>query len=88
MTVFSSHLRQACGLAAVSLLSTSTLASNPTPYHVSLASLTLNGKKIDGEMIAPRATLTFDLPGQAGNTLSGEFVNDYGAVNKFDAVIK
>ncbi|MFN3071819.1 fimbria/pilus periplasmic chaperone [Serratia sp. J2] len=63
-------------------------ASNPTPYYVSLVSLTLNGKKIEGEMIAPRATMTFNLPGQAGNTLSGDFVNDYGAVNKFEVMIK
>lgn len=62
-------------------------ASNPTPYHVSLVSLTLNGKKIEGEMIEPRAAKSFNLSGQAGNRLSGNFVDDYGAINKFESII-
>ncbi|PVZ79532.1 pilus assembly protein PapD [Serratia sp. S1B] len=62
-------------------------ASNSSPYHVSLVSLTLNGKKIEGQMIAPRGTATFNLSGQPGNTLSGNFVDDYGAINKFESII-
>lgn len=62
-------------------------ASNLTPYHVSLVNLTLNGKKIEGAMIAPRATMTFNLSGQAGSTLSGNFVDDYGAINNFESII-
>lgn len=63
-------------------------ATNPTPYHVSLVSLTVNGKTIEGEMIAPHDTMSFALPASTGATLSGDFVNDYGAVNTFNAVVK
>ncbi|MFC0226144.1 fimbrial biogenesis chaperone [Serratia aquatilis] len=63
-------------------------ATNPTPYHVSFVSLKVNGKEIEGDMVAPRGTLTFNLPGKAGSKITGDFVNDYGAVNPFEAVIK
>jgi chaperone protein EcpD len=63
-------------------------ASNATPYYVSLVSLSVNGKKLDYAMVAPRSTLALDLPGNAGNKVTGSFVNDYGAVNTFDAIVK
>ncbi|KEY58579.1 fimbria/pilus periplasmic chaperone [Serratia sp. DD3] len=63
-------------------------ASNPTPYYVSMVTLTVNGKKIEGDMIAPHATMTFNLPAQVGNTLSGDFVDDHGAIREFSTVIK
>jgi chaperone protein EcpD len=63
-------------------------ASNPTPYYVSLVNLSVNGKKLDHAMVAPRSTMTLDLAGSAGSKVTGSFVNDYGAVNTFDAVIK
>jgi chaperone protein EcpD len=66
----------------------SLLASNPTPYYVSLVTLSVNGRKIEGSMIAPYSTLTVKLPGNAGNKITGEYVNDYGAIRKFDAIIK
>lgn len=64
------------------------LASNPTPFYVSFVSLSMNGKEIEGEMLAPHASLAFALPAKAGNKITGTFVNDYGAVNTFDAVVK
>ncbi|MBC3378698.1 fimbria/pilus periplasmic chaperone [Serratia fonticola] len=63
-------------------------AANPTPYYVSLVNLSVNGKKLDHAMVAPRSTMTIDLAGNAGSTISGSYVNDYGAVNAFDAAIK
>lgn len=64
-------------------------AMNPTPYFVSLVSLVVNGKEIEGQMIAPRSSLAFNgISAAPGNSLSIEFVNDYGAVNKFDALVK
>ncbi|WP_443006362.1 MULTISPECIES: fimbrial biogenesis chaperone, partial [unclassified Serratia (in: enterobacteria)] len=63
-------------------------ASNPTPYHVSFVSLNVNGEEIEGEMLAPYANRTFALPAKAGNKITGSFVNDYGAVNVFDAAVK
>lgn len=62
--------------------------TNPTPYYVSLVNLSVNGKKLDHAMVAPRSTMTLDLAGNAGNKISGSFVNDYGAVNALEAVIK
>lgn len=63
-------------------------ASNPTPYYASLVNLSVNGKKLDYAMVAPRSTMTLNLPGNSGNKVIGGFVNDYGAVNTFDAVVK
>ena len=63
-------------------------ATNPTPYYVSLVDLSINGKKLDNAMIAPRSTMVLNLPGQPGSKVTGSFVNDYGAVNTFDAVVK
>ncbi|AHG21498.2 pilus assembly protein PapD [Chania multitudinisentens RB-25] len=64
------------------------LANNPTPYYVSFASLSVSGKKLNGTMIAPRSTLVLDLPGHAGNKIDGSFVNDYGAIIPFNALVK
>ncbi|TQI78961.1 chaperone protein EcpD [Serratia fonticola] len=63
-------------------------AANPTPYYVSLVNLSVNGKKLDYAMVAPHSTMALDLPANAGSKVTGGFVNDYGAVNTFDAVIK
>lgn len=64
------------------------LANNPTPYYVSFAYLSVNGKKLEGAMIAPRSTQVFTLPGHAGSKVSGSFVNDYGAIIPFEAFVK
>lgn len=63
-------------------------ATNPTPYFASLVNLSINGKTLDSAMIAPFSTMLLDLPGQAGSNISGTYVNDYGAVHPFDAVVK
>lgn len=63
-------------------------ANNPTPYYVSFVNLSVNGKKLDNAMVAPRSTLALNLAGNAGNKISASFVNDYGAVIPIDAVIK
>ncbi|WP_045784868.1 fimbria/pilus periplasmic chaperone [Chania multitudinisentens] len=62
--------------------------TNPTPYYVSLVNLSLNGKKLDHAMVAPRDTMVLNLPGNVGNKITGSVVNDYGAINTFDAVVK
>jgi len=63
-------------------------ATNPTPFYVNFVNLSVNGKKLDNAMVAPRSTMLLNLVGSGGNKISGSFVNDYGAVNPFDAVIK
>ncbi|MGL5389017.1 MAG: fimbria/pilus periplasmic chaperone [Enterobacterales bacterium] len=64
------------------------LANNPTPYFVSFVTLSTSGKKIEGSMVAPYSALTVKLSGHAGSKVSGEYVNDYGAIRNFNAIIK
>ena len=64
------------------------LANNPTPYFVSFVTLSTSGKKIEGSMVAPYSVLTVKLSGHAGSKVSGEYVNDYGAIRNFNAIIK
>lgn len=63
-------------------------ASNLTPYYASLASITLGGKKVDGKMVAPFQSQTFNLSGKQGDTINGEFVNDFGAIIDFSATLQ
>ncbi|RDL27146.1 fimbria/pilus periplasmic chaperone [Serratia fonticola] len=63
-------------------------ANNPTPYYVSFVNLTVNGKKLDNAMVAPRATLSLNLPGNSGSKINASFVNDYGAVIPIEAVVR
>lgn len=64
------------------------LANNPTPYFVSFVTLSTSGKKIEGSMVAPYSALTVKLSGHAGSKVSGEYVNDYGAIRNFNDIIK
>jgi len=61
---------------------------NPTPYYASLISITINGKKIDADMIAPFAENTFNISGATGEKISGIYVNDFGAIVEFESQIK
>ncbi len=63
-------------------------ASNPTPYNVSLVTVTVNGHTIDGEMVPPLSSLMLKINAGAGANVSGEYVNDFGAVQPFTAAIK
>lgn len=56
--------------------------SNPTPYHVSLVSVTQGSKKIAGQMVSPYSSLNFsDFSGvKPGSQLQITSVNDYGAI--------
>lgn len=62
-------------------------ANNPSPYYVSLSSVAVNGKRAEGDMIAPYASLKFALPANAGDHVSANYVNDYGAINRFEQPI-
>lgn len=63
-------------------------ATNPTAFHVSLVTVTVNGKTIDADMVAPLSSLTMKIKASAGAKISGDYVNDYGAVLPFTATIK
>ncbi|WP_343551203.1 fimbria/pilus periplasmic chaperone [Pantoea sp.] len=63
-------------------------ATNPTPFNVSLVTITVNGKTIDADMVPPLSSLNFKINAGAGAKISGDYVNDYGAVQPFTATIK
>ncbi|EMT6576925.1 fimbrial biogenesis chaperone [Providencia rettgeri] len=64
-------------------------AHNQSPYFVSLISITLGTENqqeiVDGEMIAPNQSKQFEFKNRnlvnSGNTVSYEYINDWGAVN-------
>ncbi|HHE6468672.1 TPA: molecular chaperone [Providencia rettgeri] len=65
------------------------IAHNQSPYFVSLISITLGNENqqeiVKGEMIAPNQSKQFEFKNRnlinSGNTLSYEYINDWGAVN-------
>ena len=63
-------------------------AYNPTPYFINLVTVMVNGKKIEGSMISPMSHLLINIKSRPGDTLSGKFVNDYGAVTEFNADVE
>lgn len=65
-------------------------ATNPTPYYVSLVTVAVNNKQVEGQMIAPGSSQTFKLPAaaSAGNKVAMTFVNDYGAIVSSESLIK
>lgn len=52
---------------------------NPTPYYISLATITSGGKSLKGRMLAPFSENSYTL---SGNQVSIEYINDFGAVVK------
>jgi chaperone protein EcpD len=55
---------------------------------VALFSTAAPASILQGSVVAPYSTLVLDLPGHTGNKVSGSFVNDYGSITPFDAVVK
>lgn len=62
--------------------------TNTTPYFVSLSSVSLNGKKIDGELVAPKSSITMKLSALRGSELAVSYVNDYGAVRVLTPIVE
>ncbi|ENN6351804.1 fimbria/pilus periplasmic chaperone [Providencia rettgeri] len=63
-------------------------AENPTPYYVNFVNLTVNGKDASYLMIPPYQKAHLALSAGVGSELSGGYVNDYGAVKEFKALVK
>lgn len=53
---------------------------NPTPYYITLAKITLSGQKLPDIMVSPKDHAALPIPAGAGNTLSYQTINDYGAL--------
>ncbi|HDR2891984.1 TPA: fimbrial chaperone [Enterobacter asburiae] len=58
------------------------VVENPTPIHINVMDISVDGKDITLNMVRPFETLTLPLPaGVAGHKLVWRFINDYGAVS-------
>ncbi|HBT4804007.1 TPA: fimbria/pilus periplasmic chaperone [Klebsiella quasipneumoniae subsp. similipneumoniae] len=56
-------------------------ATNPTPFYISLATLTIAGKTTDADMVEPFSSrIFFDVRSRSGDTIKAEWIDDYGAV--------
>ncbi|MCW5001471.1 fimbria/pilus periplasmic chaperone [Enterobacter roggenkampii] len=54
--------------------------SNPSPYHITMVQVTLDGRKVADTMVAPFSTESLSASGNA-RTLTYSTINDYGAVS-------
>ncbi|WP_025901616.1 fimbria/pilus periplasmic chaperone [Tatumella sp. UCD-D_suzukii] len=57
----------------------STTVVNPTPYYITMVNITVGGKKVSNEMIAPMSSDTLSA---SGDNVKFESINDYGALDK------
>ncbi|WP_215260051.1 molecular chaperone [Escherichia coli] len=64
------------------------MASNNSAWNVSLSSISVCGKKVEGKMISPRGSEIFPLKVSPGMRVSFEAVNDYGAIMKKTATVQ
>lgn len=63
--------------------------NNPTPYHITLIALQVQGKEVQGVMVPPKQSLT--LPGSypGASSFSYRVINDFGAWSKtYTATLK
>ncbi|WHT81638.1 molecular chaperone (plasmid) [Providencia rettgeri] len=67
--------------------------ANPSPYYVTLTSLTVGGKAVavsarqQNTMIAPFSQMTYPSTGTSGN-VTWQAINDFGGVEKFNGKIQ
>lgn len=55
------------------------IANNPTPFYMSLTSLSVGGKTVSGlDYVPPSSTRTFDVPVGADGQVEWRVMNDYG----------
>ncbi|WP_380180254.1 molecular chaperone [Kalamiella sp. sgz302252] len=64
------------------------IANNPTPYHVSLIKIDINGKEKSVDMVMPFSEKAFNIAGKPGAKITGSYVNDYGSVREFESQIR
>lgn len=60
---------------------------NPTPYYISLTSITLNEKKNSVDMVAPFSDKNFNIAAKASDKITVKYINDYGAVSRLEATV-
>lgn len=55
------------------------IITNPSPYYVSLVQFFVGGARLPNSMVAPKNTLTVDIPGGGSGSVKFQTVNDFGA---------
>lgn len=61
----------------------SLIVDNPTPIHISVMNVTVDGKDVPLDMVRPFDKVTLPLPaGVTGHALTWRFINDYGAISQ------
>lgn len=53
--------------------------TNPSPYYVSLVQFFVGETRLPNSMVAPKNTLTLDIPGSGSGSVKFQTVNDFGA---------
>lgn len=59
--------------------------TNSTALHVSLTSISVNGRSSDADMVNPHASADFTLPQVANGLISFSYINDYGGYGTLEA---
>ncbi|RHH96552.1 fimbrial chaperone protein [Enterobacter cloacae] len=52
---------------------------NPSPYYLTLVKMSMNGRKVEDVMVAPKSQASVALPAGGGNSLSFSTMTDYGS---------
>lgn len=61
---------------------------NPSPHYISLYRVSIDGKKVNVDMLPPFGNLTVDDIKMAhGKTVKAEWIDDYGAIRKKDFTV-
>ena len=85
--------QQAMGALQFTLQGNTLLVANPSPYYVTLTSLTVGGKSVavsarqQNTMIAPFSQMTYPSPGVTGN-VTWQAINDFGGMEKFNGKVQ
>lgn len=60
--------------------------SNPTAYYVTLFTLKVDGQEIkDADLVPPKQSVSFTLPGTAASTVTWQAISDYGGVSQTES---
>ncbi|MDA3131345.1 molecular chaperone FimC [Atlantibacter subterranea] len=55
------------------------MLSNPSPYYITLVQFYSGGTKLPNSMVAPKGSLTVDIPGGKSGSVTFQTLNDFGA---------
>ncbi|MDC9788169.1 fimbrial biogenesis chaperone [Proteus mirabilis] len=63
--------------------------TNPTPYHISLATIVVGNKTMDVDMVSPQDNRTFEqIKVPKGSTIVASWIDDYGSIRSENFIVK